>query len=363
MKEFIIQVALIALIVLFAWASKNLTLKFKTAEKKIKSPPLLYEQTQTVIKEITALLDGDFISYWGAFNSQITRNDSVAFNEVVNGSSENSEKKKRLYLFIKSGGGSGEASLRTIHFLREKYEEIIAVAPLTCASAATMLALGADKILMGPLSYLTAVDTSLTHNLSPLDADKDNVSVSQNELDRVLKLWNERTRENDKNQNPYKSLYKYIHPLVFGAVDRASSLSIKLTNEILSYHMKDETKIHEISNHLNSDYPSHNYPITYLEAKKIGLHTGLLSKELNDKLMQLNNLYSEMAQYCYTDYNEYKYHNNQIYTIIEAVGKQIYFQTAKDFVWRKEDQEWTTTNDHSSWKIYTANGIHNFHIR
>jgi CRISPR/Cas system CMR-associated protein Cmr1 (group 7 of RAMP superfamily) len=64
------------------------------------------------------------------------------------------------------------------------------------------------------------------------DKYNDLVSVSQNELDRVLRLWEERKQPSD--QNPYNQLYKYIHPLVFGSVDRASSLSIKLTTEILS---------------------------------------------------------------------------------------------------------------------------------
>ena len=35
---------------------------------------------------------------------------------------------------------------------------------------------------MGPLAYLTAVDTSLTHELSPVDRGNDRVSVSLDEL-------------------------------------------------------------------------------------------------------------------------------------------------------------------------------------
>ncbi len=58
----------------------------------------------------------------------------------------------------------------------------MALVPLECASAATMIALGADRILMGPTAYLTAVDTSLNHALSPVDRDNDRVSVSLNEL-------------------------------------------------------------------------------------------------------------------------------------------------------------------------------------
>ncbi len=81
-------------------------------------------------------------------------------------------------LFIKSDGGSGQAALRMVNLLRRYVKHLTVLAPLECQSAATMLALGADRILMGPLAHLSAVDTSLTHDLSPIDRDNDRVSVS-----------------------------------------------------------------------------------------------------------------------------------------------------------------------------------------
>ena len=319
-------------------------------------PPVLYKSTQKIIKSVKSFYKSDFIAYWGASNSSISSNDVIVFHEILK-----KKKSNRLCLFVKSSGGSGKASLRLIHLLRSIYEEITVLVPVECASAATMLALGADKIKMGPLSYLTAIDTSITHNLSPLDSDGDEVSVNQNELDRVIKLWNQEKREKDKNS--YKELYKYIHPLVFGSVDRASSLAIKLTNEILSYHMDDADKISSISNHLNSEYPSHGYPITAREAKKIGLNVSSLEENIHQELIELNHLYSEMSQRAYTDYNEYKYHDNQILTVVETEGIQIFYQKNKDSTWRKDDKQWVTTNDRSSW-MKVDNGVKKvFYIR
>ena len=60
---------------------------------------------------------------------------------------------------------------------------------ITTDFSATMLALGADEIHMGPLAFLTAVDTFITHDLSPVDKDNDLVRIGTNELERVLKLW------------------------------------------------------------------------------------------------------------------------------------------------------------------------------
>ena len=164
----------------------------------------------------------------------------------------------------------------------------------------------------------------------------------------MIKLW--KMHEKDNDENPYKSLYNYIHPLVFGAVDRASSLSLKICCELLRYHMNDEAKIQNISERLNSDYPAHDYPILFREAEEIGLHVQKMDNELNEMLQELTLLYSEMGQRAFTDYDENSYHDNNIANIIEANGKQIYYQIDKDWFYRPDERRWNVMNDESSWR-------------
>lgn len=313
-------------------------------EIPIKVPPKLFEETQTIIQEIASKLDGDFITYWISGSSRIVDEDAIAFYEVL----RSKKRRRNLYLFIKSEGGSGEASLRIINLLRKYYKKITAFVPLDCASAATMLVLGADVIQMGPLAYLSAVDTSITHDLSPINKDNNRASVSQNELSRVINLWNDNKQAGDKN--PYSDIYNYIHPLVIGSVDRATSLSIQLTNDILSYHMTDMEKVKSISNTLNSSYPSHSYPITIREALKIGLNVRELPDDINDLLLELNELYSEMAQMAYTDFDELNYHDNEILKIIEGENLKLFYQKDKDWHYRTEERRWIPLNDESSWR-------------
>ena len=116
-------------------------------------------------------------------------------------------------------------------------------------------------------AYLTAVDTSLNHALSPVDRDNERVSVSLDELTRVIRLWRE--QQGDTAENPYRSLFQYVHPLVIGAVDRAESLSLMLCRELLAYHIDDAAQAEAIASALNGKYPSHNYPILLDEAVKI----------------------------------------------------------------------------------------------
>jgi len=312
---------------------------------RVKTPPILFEKTQSLVGRIQKRLDGTFLTYWTSTSGSVCDNDVMAMHDIL----EATGRRDKLTLLVKSDGGSGMASLRMIHLLRKYTERLTVVAPLNCASAATMLALGADTIVMGPLSYLTAVDTSLEHDLSPLDHTNNLVPVSNDEVDRVIRLWKETAFRRGDAVNPYQELYKYLHPLVIGALDRASSLSLMLCREILGYHMKDLRKAERISRRLNSSYPAHQYPITSREARRLGLNVHEIAPELDRLLQELNLLYSEMGQRAITDYDELNHHDNEITNILEGRGLQILYQVEKDWHYRKEERRWVPMNDVSAW--------------
>jgi len=310
----------------------------------IKQPPVLFEKTQSIICEIEKIVDGTFIAYWNNPKGSICQNDVIVFHELL----EKIGKREKIYLFIKSDGGSGQASLRIVNLIRQYCDELIALVPLECASAATMITLGANEIRMGPMAYLTAVDTSLIHDLSPIDRDNNRVSVSLDELTRVIRLW--RNEKSDSDDNPYQALFREVHPLVIGAVDRAESLSIMLCKELLSYHISDEGKADKIANILNSKYPSHSYPILLAEARRIGMNVRRMARETNALLLELNKIYSEMGQRATTDFDDARAHSNEILNILETNDIQIYYQEDKDWFYRAEERRWLTLNDNSSWR-------------
>jgi hypothetical protein len=327
----------------------------------LKKPPVLVARTQAVLARLAASLDQPVITYWNSFDGGICANDVIGLYGIM----QNVGHVDRLALFIKSDGGSGEASLRMVNLLRQHVGRLTVLIPLECASAATMLALGADCIMMGPLAHLSAVDTSLTHDLSPIDRDNDRVRVSQDELHRVVRLW--QAEEGTATSNPYAPLFGHVHPLVIGAVDRASALSTRICTEILSYHMPDETRAAEISNTLNAGYPSHSYPITLREAVRIGLKAEALPPEANRLLLELNEIYSEMGQRASTDFDERNSHDNSIVNILEGQGLQIFFQRDKDWHYRTEERRWVGLNDRGGWrKAELVDGeavVSIFHVR
>lgn len=321
------------------------------SSSKTKQPPVLFAKTQDVIDKISNVLGAPVITYWNNPRGSVCQSDVLSLYEVL----ERLGYHDTIYLFIKSDGGSGQVSLRLVSLLRQHCRNLVALVTLECASAATMITLGANKILMGPTAYLTAVDTSLNHALSPIDRDNDRVGVSLDELNRVIRLWE--AQDSDRRDNPYQHLFEYVHPLVIGAVDRAESLSIMVCRELLSYHIDNEATVNQIASTLNSKYPSHSYPILLAEALKIGLKAEQMPAEVNTLLLELNRLYSEMGQKAVTDYDESHAHGNEILNIWEAKDIQVYFQQDKDWFYRSEERRWITLNDNSSWRrIVRVNG-------
>jgi hypothetical protein len=313
-------------------------------KNKNKQPPILFDKTQAIIKELNKKFGGTLVTYFNNPRGSVCHDDVLALFELL----EKIGHQQKIYLFIKSSGGNGQASLRIVNLLRQYCEKVIAVIPLECASAATMITLGANEIYMGPMAYLTPVDTSLTHSLSPIDRDNDRVSVSLDELNRVVRLW--QSQRSDNSENPYQQLFQHVHPLVIGAVDRAESLSIMLCKELLAYHIKDEKTQARIANALNAKYPSHGYPILFEEAKRVGLKVSHLTAEINSLLLELNELYSEMGQRATTDFDDTHAHSNEILNIWEAAGVLVHYQQDKDWFYRTEERRWISLNDNSSWR-------------
>jgi hypothetical protein len=297
-----------------------------------------------VFRKLTARLDAPVVSYWNNPRGAVCHNDVIAINKMA----ENIGKRDDVYVFLKSDGGNGQASLRIVNVLREYFRNIHALVPLECCSAATMIALGANTIHMGPMSYLTAVDTSLTHDLSPIDRDNDRVSVSLDELKRVIRLWQQ--EKDDTSSNPYMKLFEYVHPLVIGAVDRADSLSTMLCREILMYHIADMSLVTQIADTLNMRYPSHSYPILKREARNLGLNVLDMDREVLDLLLELHHIYSEMGQKCTADQDETHSHTDEVVNIIESEGLLLYYEMDKDWFYRAEERRWITMNDSSGWR-------------
>ena len=93
----------------------------------------------------------------GANALSIGLGDVQGFMEAVSNVDE-----REVDLFLHSPGGSAEAAESIVENLRTRFDHIRAVVPVAAMSAATMIALGADEILMGAHSQLGPIDPQFT---------------------------------------------------------------------------------------------------------------------------------------------------------------------------------------------------------
>ena len=84
---------------------------------------------------------------------QISLVDIQGMMEVVSNIEE-----KALDLILHSPGGSAEAAESIVEYLRTRFDHVRVFVPLAAMSAATMLALSADEIVMGAHSQLGPID-------------------------------------------------------------------------------------------------------------------------------------------------------------------------------------------------------------
>lgn len=68
---------------------------------------------------------------------------------------------KAVDILVISNGGSAEASERIVNYLRQKFDHIRWVVPFNAYSAATLLCLSGNEIVMGPVGTLGPVDPQI----------------------------------------------------------------------------------------------------------------------------------------------------------------------------------------------------------
>ncbi|MCY4113446.1 MAG: serine protease [Chloroflexi bacterium] len=84
---------------------------------------------------------------------QISLADVQGFMEAVSNIDE-----RELDLIVHSPGGSAEAAESLVEYLRERFDHIRVFVPVAAMSAATMIALSADEVVMGQHSQLGPID-------------------------------------------------------------------------------------------------------------------------------------------------------------------------------------------------------------
>ncbi len=195
-------------------------------------------------------------------------------------------------LLIVSNGGDGTVPWRLVTLLREYSKEFNVLIPYRAFSAATLTALGADKIFMHPMGMLGPTDPTVANPFNPDDPKnpQQKIGISVEDVTSYIALIREDAgiQHEDELIQAFKILAERVHPLALGNVKRSLSQSKMMAQKLLSLHMNkatDQHHIDEIAENLTSKLYYHGHPINRKEAKQIGLRNITDSDEQLEKLM------------------------------------------------------------------------------
>jgi ATP-dependent protease ClpP protease subunit len=209
---------------------------------------------------------------------------------------------KVLDLFLFTRGGDTEAPWRIVTLMREFCDRFAVLVPYRAHSAGTMLSMGADEIVMTPMSVLSPIDPSRTHPLLPRRegaAQAEPISVQDMRhamtfIRETAKPSEEATYTPDAMAQIVTALFDKIHPLAIGAIEQSYALSKLIATRCLSTHMispDNNESIEKMVNKLCDDYKSHAYPICRKEARDIGLKVVDASPSVDQAMMDLARFY------------------------------------------------------------------------
>ncbi len=202
----------------------------------------------------------------------LTLGDQQGFMEAVSNISE-----RKLDLILTSPGGSPEAAEAIMGYLRSRFDHIRAVVPVAAMSAATMMSLACDEILMGTHSQLGPIDPQFTvmtpegPRSAPGQAIIDQFEMAKTEC------------QDPRNIGAWLPLLRSLLPGLIAQCIHSRDRAVLFVAEQLGAHMLegDYDKAKAVAAWFAdfSRFKSHARPVTLIDAEQQGLKVTRLEDE------------------------------------------------------------------------------------
>jgi len=181
----------------------------------------------------------------------------------------------KLHLLLHSHGGDVNSAYTIAKVLRKNFKEIIAFIPQIAASGATLIAIAANKIVMGDLSRLSPIDPIV---YTPKGRESSLAIV------RGFEKLHEKFERTHRDDIPYP--YQHIIETVNLATyeERVGYLNMVSTyaEELLKLAGYKKELAKKIAKKLVFGYPAHYYIIDFDKAKELGLNVEYYSNFENE---------------------------------------------------------------------------------
>lgn len=181
---------------------------------------------------------------------------------------------KKISLVLDTTGGNLDTPWPLVNLVREYCKEFEVLVPEKALSAGTLIALGADKIVMLPYSNLSPIDPAAEF----IDAEKK--QSKRIEIEDIIGYINfAKEKVGIKDQavlgDVMKELGREINPTMLGSANRTHSLIRSLAKKLLNLRSGPALKkwqVSQIVKHLSEDLFSHRHLINRKEAaESVGL--------------------------------------------------------------------------------------------
>lgn len=196
------------------------------------------------------------------------------------------ESQTEVDLLIVSNGGDPIVAWRIVNLLRERFKQYNVLLPYVAYSAATLLALGADQIVMHPFANLGPVDPQITSIRQSEGQSPQTKNFGSEDLTHYLSFVREDVGVTDQRQlqQAFELLCNDVGALSIGAAKRSTQLMLSLGEKLLTLHMGDKNEARAIAESLSKSFYHHGYSVGRGEAKNLRL---AVEKENNIELESL----------------------------------------------------------------------------
>lgn len=177
-----------------------------------------------------------------------------------------------LDLLIVSNGGDPTVAWRIVSLIRERVKSFAVLIPQSAYSAATLIALGADEIVIHPNGNLGPTDPQIRAPKRGKDADTQLYGFGSEDLSAFLKFARDEVGLTDQTQmlSVFNHFCEEVGSVAVGVAARSAQLLVRMGEKLLQLHMNGETnkaKARTISQALTSNYFHHGYAVSRSEAK------------------------------------------------------------------------------------------------
>jgi len=266
------------------------------------------ESTKALIREIEKKRNSKVIAYITSDRQNLQHGISADAVSVLHEHilAIDPQERSKLDLFLYSRGGESDTPWTIVSMFRECSKEgmFSVLIPYRAHSAATVIALGADEIIMTEKAELGPIDITIERGpYNPTEGSTpQRLPISVEDVTGYFALLAKIGCKNPEEKlKGFEQLTNKVHPLALGTVSRLLEQTKSVALKLLGTRAKPFTvrRNKDIIKKLSSEIYSHRHTICRTEAIKLGLEQVIKAEDaqINNELWGLYNEYRSLFSF------------------------------------------------------------------